>query len=278
MLEDEISDFDDIKRALLGCTAMTFAAAAEAVFTADKGEILNIPSRQAGDKLVRWIEKMAEGTETNRQIFDRIAMGVIKSHTVLELKTYIVLAKPTDRQEFHAMIEQWVRSQPVKKPMYKTMGGYRYGIQNSDTSKYSTSTKFGSSTTFKKPLTCYACGKVGHVSRECRSKPLETHKQASTSINSTEVKPVVCFMCREVGHKSPQCPKRPRDKVKKILIPEDQIGHLSANDVMARIGDTRKPMTFDTGAQISIVPIELVKEGEFTGKTSKLSYDKWVVV
>ena len=36
LLEDETSDFDDIKRALLGCTAIIFAAAAEAIFTADK--------------------------------------------------------------------------------------------------------------------------------------------------------------------------------------------------------------------------------------------------
>ena len=50
---------------------MTFAAAAESVFTADKGSQVQLPIRQAGDKLFRWIEKMAEGAETNRQIFDR---------------------------------------------------------------------------------------------------------------------------------------------------------------------------------------------------------------
>ena len=105
---------------------------------------------------------------------------------------------------------------------------------------------------------------MGHVSRECRSKQLETHKQASTSVNPTEMKPIVCFTCREVGHKSPQCPKRPRDKGKRVLIPENKIVHLAANDA-----DTRIPMTFGTGAQISLVPIELVREDEFTGETSK---------
>ena len=60
LLEYEDSDYDDIKQALLGRHTMTFAAAAEAFFTADKGEILNIPVQQAGDKLIRWLDKMTE--------------------------------------------------------------------------------------------------------------------------------------------------------------------------------------------------------------------------
>nr|XP_043619747.1 uncharacterized protein LOC122591551 [Erigeron canadensis] len=39
---------------------------------------------------------------------------------------------------------------------------------------------------------CYTCGKPGHTSRECRSKP---HK------------PVVCFKCFEEGHMRSSCPK-----------------------------------------------------------------------
>ena len=91
LLVDETSDFNDIKGALLGCTTMTFAAAAEACFTADKGNLLTLPTRQAGDKLVRWLENMAEGTAINRQIFDRLAMGAIRSHMIPDLKTYMDL-------------------------------------------------------------------------------------------------------------------------------------------------------------------------------------------
>nr|XP_043615955.1 uncharacterized protein LOC122587858 [Erigeron canadensis] len=39
---------------------------------------------------------------------------------------------------------------------------------------------------------CYTCGKSGHTSRECRSKP---HK------------PVICFKCFEEGHMRSSCPK-----------------------------------------------------------------------
>nr|XP_043633047.1 uncharacterized protein LOC122604218 [Erigeron canadensis] len=39
---------------------------------------------------------------------------------------------------------------------------------------------------------CYTCGKLGHTSRECRSKPQ---------------KPVYCFKCFEEGHMRNSCPK-----------------------------------------------------------------------
>ena len=99
---------------------MTFDAAADAVFTANKGNLLTLHSRQVGDKLVHWLEIMMKGAETNRQIYDMIAMGIIRSHMIPDLKNDIYLAKPTDRQEFHTMIEQWDTSQPTKRNMYKS--------------------------------------------------------------------------------------------------------------------------------------------------------------
>ena len=65
---------------------MTFAAAAECVFTADKGALVQMPIRQVGDKLTRWVEKMAEGTENARQVIDRVVVGIIRSMMVLDLK------------------------------------------------------------------------------------------------------------------------------------------------------------------------------------------------
>ena len=50
---------------------------------------------------------------------------------------------------------------------------------------------------------------------------------------------------------------------------QNKIVHLAANDVMSHITDKRVPMTFDTGAQISLVPIELVRKEEFTGEMLK---------
>ena len=84
-----------------------------------------------------------------------------------------------------------------------------------------------------------------------------------------DVKPIVCFTCQGVGHKSPQCPKRPKDKVKRIAIPVDKITPLNQNDVMSEIARFRISLTFDSGAMISVVQLELVSEREFTGELSK---------
>ena len=114
LLEDEDSQYEEIRRTLLGSTAMTFAAAAESVFTAEKGILVQLPVRQAGDKLFRWVEKMTEGAETIRQANDRVTVRVLRSLMVPNPKTYMDLTKTTDRQEYqryscHQSHQGWCR-------------------------------------------------------------------------------------------------------------------------------------------------------------------------
>ena len=118
-------------------------------------------------------------------------------------------------------------------------------------------------------MACFTCGKVCHILKHCRSKPLDIHRQVSIITNRMDVKPIVCFSCSDVGHKSPQCPNRKKDRVKRILIQQDKIERLAKNDIMATFGDKRIPMTFDSGAQISDFSIELVKPEELMGNTSR---------
>ena len=172
---------------------------------------------------------------------DRIVMGAMRSHMVPDLKMYIDLAKLTNRTELEGLMTQWVQSQPYKRNMFRSTGGSRYTNQMGD----SPSTTSGSS--FKKPITCFSCGKLGHMSRECRFKPQENQTQNSSSSPKVETKPIVCFICKEVGHKYPQCPKKIKDKVKKISIQADRIEQLEMNNVMANVGDMKISMTFDTG-------------------------------
>ena len=58
--------------------------------------------------------------------------------------------------------------------------------------------------------------------------------------------------------------------MKKIEIPVEKITTLNQNDVMSEITGITLPLTIDSGAMISVVPIELVSESEFTGEVSKL--------
>ena len=93
LLEDDDSSCEDIRAALLGSSAMTFSAAAESFFTADKGNIQQLPTRQVGDKLVRYCEKMTEGAETVRQVVDKVTVGMLRALMVPDLKKYMDFTK-----------------------------------------------------------------------------------------------------------------------------------------------------------------------------------------
>ena len=60
LIEEDDSEYEDIKQALPNRKTTTFAAAAEAFFTADKGQLLNLQLQGMGDKLAMWIGKMGE--------------------------------------------------------------------------------------------------------------------------------------------------------------------------------------------------------------------------
>ena len=104
---------------------------------------------------------------------------------------------------------------------------------------------------------------MGHLDKDCRSKPEDPQKHNNLATPQKESKPIVCFTCKETGHKSPQCPRK-KDKIKKVIIKVDKVEKLAVNYVMATIGGVRLRMTIDLGAEISIVPKELIKTEEFT--------------
>ena len=102
--------------------------------------------------------------------------------------------------------------------------------------------------------------------RECQARlGADAHKPTPVATPQADAKPVVCFSCHEVGHKSRQCPKY---SLKRIQIPVDCVKALGKNEVMADVSGTVIPVTVDSGAQMTVVPLEVVKDHEFTGETT----------
>ena len=188
LLQDRDSQYEEISAVLMGCASMTFAATAEAIFTADKGKLLQLPLRQATDKMKRWVNKMLEESETVRQAADKVTVGVMRSFMVPELKTYLDTSNATDEHNFLMTTEEWERSQPDKRNLFRhTSGyGYRQGHPYGDSHRNSQSQRNFNSAG-KKLLTCFYCGKVGHLSRDCRSRTADMQKQTAPSQTQSDV-------------------------------------------------------------------------------------------
>ena len=124
LLQEPESTYDEIRAALMGCAAMTFAAAAEAIFSADKGKLVHLPVRQVVDKVRQWLGKLTQEAETIAETLDCVTVGVTRSLMIPELKTHVDMSKATELQPFLRVVEEWDRNQQDKKSMFKQTGGY----------------------------------------------------------------------------------------------------------------------------------------------------------
>jgi len=88
-------------------------------------------------------------------------------------------------------------------------------------------------------------GKSGHVSREFRSRP---QVEAVTTPVAT----------------APECPTRPKGN-RRVQVPERTPLCLESEELFGHIGKWGMGITIDTGAQVSIVPIECVEPSQLVG-------------
>ena len=272
------SGYEDVKRALIGQTHLTFAAASESLMTLDQGKVTKAPIRQAIQKVARIFEKLTAEATTLREASLYSAVAVIRFALGREAKQYSDIKGSFEWSEFSCAIEEWQRTNPDK-----SLWDHKYK-QTNERVMYRDKQPFRGSTQTKKQGECYACGKYGHYASECRSRirdrladvpttqtvPIVKKEQVSDRKSTQRpLADTTCFSCHQKGHISPNCPSR-KNRVKKVKVQEEKIETLKINEVFGAIGPHRMPITLDTGAEVTVVPEETVLPDQFTGENRVL--------
>jgi len=237
----EGAGYDEIAEALRGSSAITFCSAAEDLSSGEKGKAFDKDIRSAASRFLHLHMTVAKEACSMREMAQILTVVRLRDNLVPELKTYIDTGKRFLYNDFVAACEEWVRSQPGDVSCFKKQRPHNHthvrGLGNGLVQNSQPQTR-------QKP-TCFSCGKVGH-----RSK------------GHTEI---TCFRCNKKGHKSPDCPSRPRGN-RRVQVPNRKPVRLQEEEIFGTINNCDLPVTIDTGAQISIIPIECVKESQMMGR------------
>ena len=267
LITDRDATYEQIKQALAGCGTLTFSASSESIMTADRGQTLTLPIRQAIQKTVRLLEKLTTNAETNTEIFQYIAIAIVRYFLNQDLKQYMDLKGHFDKEQFCKGVEEW---QTTQAP------GTKWSKCSTHSEKFS-----GRVGQVKSISACYFCGKKGHFSIDCRSR-IAAEKTSQTQPSSHPIKQehssqptpdrqrreITCFNCQKKGHKSTQCPLR---QVKCVQVATPEPRRLKDNELLGWVGRHSLPITCDSGADVTIVPEECVSESQYTGGTCEVA-------
>ena len=95
-MQDNDSTYDDIKDALMGCTAMSFSSAAEDFCTGERGRLTNLKPRQAIEKMARLAWRIMRVAVDLTQAQNLVAVAQTRNWLVPHpppLKTYIDMSQ-----------------------------------------------------------------------------------------------------------------------------------------------------------------------------------------
>jgi len=239
LMEGDMS-YEGLVDALMSSSTLTFSAAAEDLYTGERGKIWELEGRKAAAKLRVLMNRVTSEADTKPQMIDCMIVAMMRDKLVPALKTYVDTFRRFEMGDFLGVCEEWERVQPHRTSWFKK-----------NRSNFVTQNRSGSNSPYpvRRPLTCFTCGKSGRVSRECRSRP---PGEAATA-----------------PHKSPNCPTKPKGN-RKVQLPNRVPQVLQHEELFGSICEYDMSITCDTGAQVSIVPIECVRADQLTGETQRV--------
>ena len=112
------------------------------------------------------------------------------------------------------------------------------------------------------------------MARDCRTRkedsPRSGEKGEKVEITPKAVRAVTCFVCGEIGHKSPSCFHRRDKAAKRVMTKQTEPEVLGESDLLVNVHGCSFPATLDTGASITLLPKEFVKEEALIGETEQV--------
>ena len=269
--------YEEAKAALTGQQHMSFSAASEAIMSLDDGKVTKMSIRQGAQRVANCLKKACELAPTWGDTHMYGAVAVMRYYMHPEIKTYLDLKGIEKPEDYFKAVDEWQRTHPgrqvwdMKTKSFGERQPYRQTGINS-----------------RRQGECYICRKPGHFAAECRSRvgadrqPFLKQENVTMPLQQPArqdgakpfrgaprpVAELTCFQCHQKGHISPNCPTK--RKVKKVRILAETIVSLNSNEIFGEVGPHRMPITLDTGAEITVVPVEAVEPHQLTGETKTL--------
>ena len=255
---DPSSTYSEIKDRLLDRVGQTSLQEGQQLFELRSKDIREKSLSQVIQMTERLINRALRGALTVQDAIVKIGIARIRSLMSIEGQQHLDSWRINSKEDLRAALQSWesTRGCIVKdeQPRWNSQHGQ-----------------------FRKPV-CYKCQKPGHRAAECRSNPSLPSEQSRGDSFQTR-----CFTCGVLGHKSPECPirngnkskqsdekKEPEksEKSKKKAFKQAEVTVLHngpTNMIEATLYDQPLPLLLDTGAQLSVVPEEMVPPAARTG-------------
>ncbi|KAL4127411.1 hypothetical protein QTP88_011582 [Uroleucon formosanum] len=172
-----------------------------------------------------WEVAQALGASIKRQSIQVFVKGLGPLKDFIKARNPLTLDKAIQA----AREEEWVRnSQEATKKLY--------GAPNQPTKK----------------LTCFHCSKVGHMAKDCRSKPTTTNSRPSSTM--APIRRIECNYCKKPEHLLKDCRKRNYVNSKKEGNQQENQQQPAASGRRPTISKKSK-ILLDSGSELNLIKI-----------------------
>jgi len=141
--------------------ALSFGSAAEDFFSGEKGTVWELGIRSSISRFKHLVKAIAGDAESIDEVAEKMAIAAVRDHLTPPLRQIIDTGMHFSHQSFIEACEQSAKAQPRGTSCFR-----RPRLNNAVGGKPNSNMPFN-----KRAVTCYSCGKSGHISKECRSRP-----------------------------------------------------------------------------------------------------------